>query len=73
MGGSGVSTVSVYRVPAGLMRTVRGSGRHIIKTLAARLRQLDFGLEAKFEAKGMEWVCVGMNGGPGNVCLCENL
>lgn len=42
-GGSGVSAVSVYRVPAGWMRAVRGSGRHLIKTVAAHLRQADLG------------------------------
>lgn len=41
-GGSGVSTASVCRVPVGWMRTVRGSGRHLIKTVAAHLRRLDF-------------------------------
>ncbi len=57
--GSGVSTAVVYRVPAGWMGTVRGSGRHLIKTVAAHLRQSDFG----FQAEEMEWVGVGMNGG----------
>lgn len=63
-GGSSVSTVSVCRVPVGWWRTVRGSGRHLIKTVAAHLRQLNS------EAEEMEWVGVGMNGGLW-MCVCS--
>lgn len=47
-------TVSVYGVSAGWMRAVRGSGRHLIKKVAAHLRQLDFGSRAE----ETEWVGV---------------
>lgn len=39
-GGSCVWTTAVYRTPAGWMRAVRESGRHLIKMVAAHLRHL---------------------------------
>lgn len=79
-GGSGVSTMSACRVPAGWTRTARGSGRHLIKTVAAHLRHFfffffvffDFSSRLSFEAKEMEWVGVGMNGGLW-MCVCVRI
>lgn len=72
-GGSGVSTISVYQVPAAWMRTARGNGRHLIKTVAAHLRQLDFSLGLVWDKGngaggcGHEWRSVDVCFGE---CIC---
>lgn len=63
-GGSGAGTTSVCGVAAGWMKAARGSGHHLIKTVAAHLRQLD-------SVCLRLWVGVATNGGLG-LCLCEN-